>query len=259
MTLVPVPGYGAPDLSQQGSLAAFLDRALLAGHTYRKEFPDPEGLLSTLPAIATTLTGVLTGHWLRSEKPLLERIAGMFVVGMLLTITGLIWNGVFPVNKPLWTSSYVVLTTGFALQTLAAFQDKHDVILGLNEKEAQHVAGALEVLAGEKAGQSHEARMISLATAIRERLGIRTVVVHPTHYAVAADAGGAARAAGPYTAQPKISTGAGDHFNAGFCVGQLIGCDLAQSLQMGVATSGFYVRQAISPNREQLIGFLQSL
>lgn len=120
MTLVPVPGYGAPDLTADGNIAAFIDRLLLAGHTYRKAFPDPEGLLSTIPAIATTLTGVLTGHWLRSDKTLFERISGMFVVGLGLTIVGLIWNGVFPINKPLWTSSYVVLTTGLALQLLAA-------------------------------------------------------------------------------------------------------------------------------------------
>lgn len=120
MTLTPVPGYGAPDLTTDGSLAAFVDRLLLTGHTYRKAFPDPEGILSTLPAVATTLTGVLAGHWLRSEKTLPERIAGMFVVGLGLTILGLTWNGVFPINKPLWTSSYVVLTTGLALQFLAA-------------------------------------------------------------------------------------------------------------------------------------------
>jgi predicted acyltransferase len=120
MALPPVPGYGAPDLTAEGNLAAYLDRLLLDGHTYREAFPDPEGLLSTFPAIATTLTGVLTGHWLRSDKTLFERISGMFVVGLGLTITGLIWNGVFPINKPLWTSSYVVLTTGLALQTLAA-------------------------------------------------------------------------------------------------------------------------------------------
>ncbi|MEZ5405205.1 MAG: hypothetical protein R3F23_03210 [Verrucomicrobiia bacterium] len=77
---------------------------------------------------------------------------------------------------------------------------------------------------------------------------------------MAADSQGAtAVVAGPYTANPKISTGAGDHFNAGYCIGRLLGCDLAQSLQLGVATSGFFVRQAISPSREQLVRFLQTL
>jgi sugar/nucleoside kinase (ribokinase family) len=64
---------------------------------------------------------------------------------------------------------------------------------------------------------------------------------------------------GPFTAKPKITTGAGDHFNAGFCVGRMLGLDLAASLQIGVATSGFYVRQAKSPRLEDLKKFLQTL
>lgn len=120
MTLVPVPGYGAPDLTRDGNLAAFVDRVLLAGHTYNKEFPDPEGLLSTLPAIATAVSGLLAGAWLRVAKPLDQRITGMLVAGALLATTGLLWGLIFPINKPLWTSSYVVLTTGLALLTLAA-------------------------------------------------------------------------------------------------------------------------------------------
>ena len=64
---------------------------------------------------------------------------------------------------------------------------------------------------------------------------------------------------GPFTAKPKISTGAGDHFNAGFVVGRLLGLGVAHSLQLAVAASGFYVRHAVSPNREQLVRFLQTL
>lgn len=72
MMLVPVPGYGAGDLGQQGNLAAYIDRALLAGHTYTPVY-DPEGILSTIPAIATTLLGVLTGHWLRTDRASFEK------------------------------------------------------------------------------------------------------------------------------------------------------------------------------------------
>jgi sugar/nucleoside kinase (ribokinase family) len=68
------------------------------------------------------------------------------------------------------------------------------------------------------------------------------VVIHPTHFAAASDSTGATHVEGPFTAKPKITTGAGDHFNAGFCIGRLLGFDLAASLQIGVATSGFYVR-----------------
>ena len=102
-------------------------------------------------------------------------------------------------------------------------------------------------------------KTIEIAAGVRERLNISICVVHPTEYAAAADANGTAVVDGPYTPQPKISTGAGDHFNAGFCVGQLIGSNLEQSLQLGVATSGYYVRNAASPDREQLADFLEGL
>lgn len=142
------------------------------------------------------------------------------------------------------------------LKLAAKFQTQHDVTVGLNEKEAIQVAKAL----GLKASGKGEKLMLDLATKIRKALDISVCVVHPIAYAVAADAQGAtAVVAGPYTANPKVSTGAGDHFNAGYCIGRLLGCELAQSLQLGVATSGFYVRQAISPSREQLVRFLQTL
>ncbi len=145
-----------------------------------------------------------------------------------------------------------------ALQTIAAFQANHDVILGLNEKEALNVAHVLQietplgkVLTSETAP--------ALAASIRARLGIGVVVVHPTRFAAAASAHDAVSVPGPWIANPKISTGAGDHFNAGFCFGQLLGADLAQSLQMGVGTSGFYVRGAQSPSRTDLTEFLESM
>jgi predicted acyltransferase len=117
MKLVPVPGYGAGDLSVDGNLAAYVDNYLLHGHMWKKTW-DPEGLLSTIPAIATALTGVLTGHLLKSKKSK-EEIAGwMFVIGWIAIIVGLFWGIVFPINKSIWTSSYVVFTSGAALQFL---------------------------------------------------------------------------------------------------------------------------------------------
>ena len=85
------------------------------------------------------------------------------------------------------------------------------------------------------------------------------MVIHPIQYAAGADAQGEAFVNGPFTAKPKISTGAGDHFNAGFVIGRLLGLGVAHSLQLAVAASGFYVRHAVSPNREQLVRFLQTL
>jgi predicted acyltransferase len=118
MVLTPVPGFGAGDLSMEGNLAAYIDRALLGQHTWKPLY-DPEGILSTLPAIATTLAGVLTGHWLRTRRDDLDKVAGMFVAGALSIVAGWAWGGWFPLNKALWTSSYVLLTAGLALQLLA--------------------------------------------------------------------------------------------------------------------------------------------
>ncbi|MFL6255987.1 MAG: acyltransferase family protein [Pyrinomonadaceae bacterium] len=122
MTLVPVPGFGAGLLdSKEGNLAAYVDRALFGRHIWSQgKVYDPEGLLSTLPAIATTLAGVLTGHLLRSRRGGFEKVSAMFVAGVFCVVAGWAWNYWFPVNKALWTSSYVLLTAGMALQLLAA-------------------------------------------------------------------------------------------------------------------------------------------
>jgi predicted acyltransferase len=122
MALVPVPGFGAGLLdSKEGNLAAYVDRAVLGlNHMWKQaKVYDPEGILSTLPAIATTLCGVLTGHLLRSRRSGVEKVAAMFVAGSACVVAGWAWNYWFPVNKALWTSSYVMLTAGMALQLLA--------------------------------------------------------------------------------------------------------------------------------------------
>jgi predicted acyltransferase len=119
MTYVPAPGFAAGDLSMEGNLAAYVDRALLGGHTWKPLY-DPEGILSTIPAVATTLAGVLTGHWLRSRRADMEKVAGMFVAGAAAVVLGWAWGFWFPVNKALWTSSFVLLTAGLGLQLLAA-------------------------------------------------------------------------------------------------------------------------------------------
>jgi predicted acyltransferase len=118
MMLVPVPGYGAGHLDEQGNLAAYLDRTLLAGHTWKPQY-DPEGLLSSLPAIATTLLGGFAGKWLRSPASKQRKLLGLVFVGVLGLLCGELWNIWFPINKSLWTSSYVIFTAGFACLLLA--------------------------------------------------------------------------------------------------------------------------------------------
>ena len=118
MSWVPVPGYGAGDLSPDGNLAAWIDRLVMDGRLWQGTW-DPEGLLSTLPAIASSLLGIFTGEWLQSERGGAEKARGMVVSGALLVPSGLAWGLVFPINKNLWTSSYVVFTAGTALLLLA--------------------------------------------------------------------------------------------------------------------------------------------
>lgn len=118
--LVPAPGFAAGDLTKEGSLPSYVDRVVFGKHVWAQaKVYDPEGLLSTIPAIATALIGVLTGTWLRTEKSRIEKAAGMFVVGAVCVAIGWAWNSFFPINKALWTSSYVLFTGGLALQFLA--------------------------------------------------------------------------------------------------------------------------------------------
>ena len=145
-----------------------------------------------------------------------------------------------------------------ALEVIAEFQQTCDVILGLNEKEAIQVAENLDLPAPLGGALSHD-NAAELAAAIRARLEISVVVIHPTRFAAAASEREAAAVEGPWTPTPKISTGAGDHFNAGFCLGHLLGAPIAESLQIGVGTSGFYVRNAQSPSVEELADFLETL
>ncbi len=125
MTLLPVPGtmggIGANLLNDpQRTLAAWLDRALLGGHLWvSSKTWDPEGPLSTIPAIGTAMLGVFAGRWINQRRPLEERLNGLFAIGVLGMVAGLMWNWSFPINKSLWTSSYVLFTAGMAAVSIA--------------------------------------------------------------------------------------------------------------------------------------------
>jgi predicted acyltransferase len=119
MTFIPVPGFGPGDLSLEGNLASYVDTKLLAGHLYRPAF-DPEGPLSTIPAIATVLIGTLAGDWLRSGRTIFRKSLGLFGSGIVLTVAGLLLHPLFPINKQLWTSTFVLFTAGAALIVFAA-------------------------------------------------------------------------------------------------------------------------------------------
>ncbi len=119
MMLVPVPGGAAGDLSPEGNLAAWLDRAVLPGRLWQRTW-DPEGLLSTVPAIGTTILGVLAGLWLREAGRSGRAARGLLLAGVAGVVIGELWGLAFPINKNLWTSSYVVFTAGGASLLLGA-------------------------------------------------------------------------------------------------------------------------------------------
>jgi predicted acyltransferase len=109
---------GAGDLSPAGNLGARVDRALLGGHLWKSDF-DPEGLLSTIPAVATTLLGAVTGILMRSASSPRRTVVRLLAGGACAIVIGLLWNMAFPINKSLWTSSYVFFTAGMAAMILA--------------------------------------------------------------------------------------------------------------------------------------------
>ncbi|WP_256011015.1 acyltransferase family protein [Desertivirga xinjiangensis] len=124
MSFVPVPGTGYANLEPETNLGAWLDRLIITEpHLWKHSRTwDPEGLLGTLPAIATGLSGVLTGTWLRrTDLDDKKRVSLMFVAGLGSCVAGLLWDLHFPINKALWTSSYVLFSSGLAIMFLAFF------------------------------------------------------------------------------------------------------------------------------------------
>lgn len=127
LTLVPVPGQGFASLNEGEDLGAWLDRLLLSGHLYAPTSNpanghpayDPESILGTIPSVATCLIGALAGYWVRQKLTDLDKWTAFFAVGFLLFLTGMLWGEVFPINKKLWTSSYVLFHCGLALLTLS--------------------------------------------------------------------------------------------------------------------------------------------
>ncbi|MEL6922647.1 MAG: heparan-alpha-glucosaminide N-acetyltransferase domain-containing protein [Bacteroidota bacterium] len=129
MALVPVPGIGPANLEPETNLGAWLDNLLMEGHLWsQSKVWDPEGLLSTIPAFATSIAGILTGTWLKTKYSHHQKIIGMMVFGAVLTVLGLFWGLGFPINKKIWTSSYVLYHSGIALQLLAVIYWVVDIL-----------------------------------------------------------------------------------------------------------------------------------
>ena len=120
MNYIPIPGGGAPSLEAESNLGAWLDRTLLgSNHLWSQAKTwDPEGILSTLPAIGTGILGLLCGHLLQAQTDPREKTAWLFIMGSACVFLGLFWNLSFPINKKIWTSSYVLYSGGLAMYVL---------------------------------------------------------------------------------------------------------------------------------------------
>jgi predicted acyltransferase len=119
MTIIPVPGIGTPNYSEGTNLASWLDGVLLEGHMYSATKTwDPEGILSTIPAVATAVIGILIGSLIHSKEPKRDICKAMLLIAAVLTSVGYLWSLVFPLNKALWTSSYVLYSAGLGLFVL---------------------------------------------------------------------------------------------------------------------------------------------
>jgi predicted acyltransferase len=130
LAFVPAPGSTPGDYSAEGNLSGYVDRHYLPGKILDLYYGhgDNEGILSTLPAVATALLGALAGHWLRSGRSAVVRLAGLALAGAGCLLAGTAWDGVFPVIKNLWTSSYVLVAAGWSFLLLAAFHGVIDVL-----------------------------------------------------------------------------------------------------------------------------------
>jgi predicted acyltransferase len=128
MAFIPVPGFGAGDLSMQGSLESYIDRLLLPGRLHSKVH-DPEGILSTIPAIATGLLGIFTGTFVKAKRfEPLKSVYFMLLTALALMLAGLLWDNFFPINKRFWSSSFVLFAGGWSLAFFALFYLVIDVL-----------------------------------------------------------------------------------------------------------------------------------
>jgi predicted acyltransferase len=129
MMLIPVPQFGAGNLTPEGNLSAYIDRLLLPGKLHRKVY-DPEGLFSTIPAIGSAMLGVFAGQFLRWQQTKwndAKKAAVLALAGLLLMAAGWVWNIVFPINKTMWTSSFVLYAGGWSTLFLSLFYFVIDV------------------------------------------------------------------------------------------------------------------------------------
>lgn len=240
-------------------------------HTYALEFDDAKIMISkntfdplTWSFIKTRLGG------LQAVTDIIKECALLGICNWTMTpyMSG-IWEGmieeVFPLLpdrgvKPLafFDLCDPEKRTGedikYALELLRKFERKFRTILGLNKKEAFDIAKLYGIHTNNSMSEAEQLKKVT--TELYEKLQLHGIVVHPTKEAASCVKGEYFHTDGPFTPKPVLTTGAGDNFNGGFCLGQALGLPERDSLLLAVATSGFYVRNAKSPTYDDIIGFL---
>lgn len=196
MKLCPVPGHPVGSMDEHGNFANYVDRLIFKPGQLYKEYGDPEGLFSTIPAISTALLGIFAGEWLRSSRAAMEKVKGLVIAGALGIALGYAWSPLFPVIKKIWTSSYVLVAGGWSALLLACFYWIIDVrgarrwayffvVIGLNpitiylgqrmidfDKTAEFFVAAAAKMAG------HDIEVVILALA---GVAVRWLFLHFLH------------------------------------------------------------------------------
>ncbi|MBM4108154.1 MAG: carbohydrate kinase family protein [Phycisphaerae bacterium] len=237
-------------------------------HTDALEFDDGKLMLGRPANVQRVTWGAIKDRMgLGAIVDLVDRSALIGIVNwvMMAGVEG-IWDGLCDEVLPIVTARprrvYIDLCDPAkrtdadlrgALAHLARMNGLAPVTLGLNLAEGERLAGALGLARFEARGEA----VRSAAEAIRGACGLDCVVIHPREGAAAADADGSAWVDGPFTPTPRLSTGAGDHFNAGFALAQVLRMGLGECLAVGAATSGAYVRDAASPDVARVLGMLR--
>lgn len=240
-----------------------------AGHTDALEFDDAKLMLGKMTQLKEVTWSNIQARFGR------ERFTAKFAKADLVGFVN--WT-MIPYMSDLWESLLTELCPWFsgprrkiffdladpqkrtaadilrALDLIQRFQKHFDVILGLNEKEGFEIAKVM----GLRTEVNSPDELLELAGEINRSLQLDTLVIHPVTYAIAVSSEDAQIITGPFVGKPLITTGAGDHFNSGFCLGKLLGFNNAMSILTGVTTSGFYVRTAQSPTLRQLAEMMQN-
>ncbi len=241
-------------------------------HTDALEFEDGKLMLGKL-SVLNSITWDHLKNFIGGAQKIAEMIDNCDLFGMenwtMIPYMSDIWKKiieeVFPLLKQKDQKSYAFFDLADpekrtkedileAMRLIGCFEQKFKTILGLNEKELYEIAEVFDIAVD--ASQPNDAKLKATTEAVYSKLGIYCLVVHPTKEACCVIDGKFYQAYGPYCPKPVLTTGAGDNFNAGFCMGQTLGLDPLGSLLMGVSTSGFYVRNAKSPTYNDILTFI---